>query len=84
MGSSVVPPVPGAPQTHSFRKTTLLEKNIGKKASVNFTNIQPGDVKKTFANIELSKKDLKFKPKTAVSQGIPKFINWYKNYYKIQ
>ena len=63
---------------------TIIENTLGVKAKKNYLPIQPGDVKKTFANIELSKKDLKFKPKTAVSQGIPKFINWYKNYYKIQ
>ena len=63
---------------------TIIENTLGIKANKNYLPIQPGDVKKTFANIELSKKDLKFRPKTTVSQGIPKFINWYKNYYKIQ
>ncbi len=61
----------------------VIEKTIGKKAKKNFLPIQPGDVEKTFADIKESKKDLNFLPKTKISEGIPKFINWYKKYYKI-
>ena len=62
---------------------SLIEQNLGIKAKKNYLPIQPGDVEKTFANIDLSKKDLKFKPKTTIFKGIPKFIEWYKDYYKI-
>ena len=62
---------------------SLIEQNLGMKAKKNYLPIQPGDVEKTFANIDLSKKDLKFRPKTTIFKGIPKFIEWYKNYYKI-
>ncbi|PPR43160.1 MAG: UDP-N-acetylglucosamine 4-epimerase [Alphaproteobacteria bacterium MarineAlpha8_Bin1] len=61
----------------------LIEKTLGIKAKKNLLPIQPGDVKKTFANIKESKKDLDFNPKTKISEGIPKFINWYKKYFKI-
>ena len=61
----------------------VIEKTIGKKAKKNFLPIQPGDVERTFADIKESKKDLNFLPKTKISEGIPKFINWYKKYYKI-
>ena len=62
---------------------SLIEQNLGMKANKNYLPIQPGDVEKTFANIDLSKKDLKFKPKTSIFKGIPKFIEWYKDYYKL-
>ena len=61
----------------------IIEKNLGIKAKRNFLPLQPGDVPETFADISQSKKDLKFKPTTKIKDGIPKFIKWYKSYYKI-
>ena len=61
----------------------LIEKTLGIKAKKKLLPIQPGDVKKTFADIKESKKDLNFNPKTKITEGIPKFINWYKDYYKL-
>ena len=62
----------------------LIEKTLNKKAQKKLLPIQPGDVSKTFADITESKKDLKFSPKTKISEGIPKFISWYKNYYRVR
>ena len=45
--------------------------------------IQPGDVSKTYADIEESKKDLNLFTKVKISEGIPKFIDWYRKYYKL-
>ena len=61
----------------------LLEETIGKKARKKLVSMQPGDVKKTFADIEKSKRELNFQPKTSLRQGLLKFVNWYKEYYKI-
>ena len=61
----------------------IIEKNLGIKAKRNFLPLQPGDVPETFADISQSKKDLKFKPAIKIKDGIPKFIKWYKSYYKI-
>tara|TARA_Y100001935_G_C17216448_1_gene462863 strand:- start:46 stop:1002 length:957 start_codon:yes stop_codon:yes gene_type:complete len=60
----------------------VLEKNIGIEAKINFKKSPLGDVKKTFASIEESNKKLGYKPITSISEGIPKFINWYKSFYK--
>lgn len=62
---------------------SLIEDNLGIKAKKNFLPMQPGDVKKTSADILESKKDLNFNPNITITEGIPKFIEWYKNYYKI-
>ena len=62
----------------------LIEKTLNKKAQKKLLPIQPGDVSKTFADIIESKKDLKFSPKTKISEGIPKFISWYKDYYRVR
>ena len=61
----------------------IIEKNLGLKAKRKFLPLQPGDVPETYADIKESKKDLNFKPKTKIIDGIPKFLDWYKNYYSI-
>ena len=58
-----------------------IEKELDKEAEINFKNIQPGEVEKTFANISNAKKKLNFEPKTSIQEGIPKFIKWYKSYH---
>ena len=62
----------------------LLEDIIGKKAKKKLVEMQLGDVKKTFADIEKSKRDLKFQPNTDLRQGLLNFVNWYKEYHKIE
>ncbi len=62
----------------------LIEKTLKKKAKKKLLPIQPGDVSKTYADIKESKRDLKFFPKIKIHEGIPKFVNWYKKYYKVR
>tara|TARA_B100000900_G_scaffold411924_1_gene432601 strand:- start:1477 stop:2436 length:960 start_codon:yes stop_codon:yes gene_type:complete len=61
----------------------LLEHAIGKKADIEMAEIQPGDVKQTFADINDSKEKLGYSPKISIEDGIPKFIEWFKNYHSI-
>lgn len=58
----------------------IIENAIGKKAHFKLGPMQPGDVLKTYADIEHSKKSLGFYPKTSLKEGIPRFIAWYKDY----
>tara|TARA_B100000519_G_C14226150_1_gene430089 strand:- start:651 stop:1631 length:981 start_codon:yes stop_codon:yes gene_type:complete len=62
---------------------SYIEKALDKKAEIEYMNIQPGDVEETFADINYSKKKLNYKPKIAIQQGIPKFIEWYKTHHKL-
>ena len=57
-----------------------IEKNIGKKATKEMLPIQPGDVEKTWANVDALMKDYNYKPNTLLSKGIENFINWFKKY----
>lgn len=66
-----------------LRFVEIIEKSLGKEANKNFKPMQPGDVLRTFADIEKSQQMLKFTPKTALEVGVPKFIEWYRSYYKI-
>ena len=58
----------------------LLEIIIGKKATIDFQPMQPGDVPESFADIEKSKNMLGFEPTTNIDIGVEKFINWFKQY----
>ena len=58
-----------------------IEKCLGKKAKMNFLQMQPGDVERTSADLSKLKKATNFLPKTKIEAGIPLFIEWYKNFY---
>ena len=58
----------------------LIEKSLGKKTELNLMEIQLGDVKKTFADIEYSRDKLGYEPTTSITEGIPVFIRWYRDY----
>lgn len=58
-----------------------VEKALGIKAQMQFEPMQPGDVQKTSANIDASRRDLGFDPSTTIDVGIPRFVEWYKSYY---
>ena len=61
----------------------VFEDKIGKKAIKQFLPMQAGDVHETYADIEDLEKDIGFKPQTKINEGIGKFIDWYKEYYKL-
>jgi UDP-glucuronate 4-epimerase len=60
-----------------------IEQALQRKAKVTLEPMQPGDVAKTYADIAASRRDLGFEPSTPISVGIPKFIDWYKDYYGV-
>jgi len=59
-----------------------IENELGKKATKNMMDLQPGDVPRTYADVSKISSDLNYKPETKISYGIREFINWYKAYYK--
>jgi len=62
---------------------SVLEKKLGKKAKKNYMEMQPGDVVRTYADISDLEKDIGFKPSTSIEEGLGKFVEWYREYYKI-
>jgi UDP-glucuronate 4-epimerase len=59
-----------------------IEKNLGKKATIEYKPMQAGDVPATVADIgKLAK--LGYQPKTNIDVGIKKFVEWYRKYYKV-
>ena len=61
----------------------LIEKNIGKKATIDFKPMQPGDVPESFADIGKSVEMLEYNPETNVDKGIKHLIDWYREYNNI-
>ena len=55
----------------------LLEEALGKKAHIRHLPERPGDVPLTYADISKARRLLGYQPATPISQGIPRFVNWY-------
>ncbi|MDL2231324.1 NAD-dependent epimerase/dehydratase family protein [Porphyromonadaceae bacterium OttesenSCG-928-L07] len=60
----------------------LLEENIGKEAIKEYVGMQAGDVFCTWADTNRLFKDYNYKPETSLEEGIKKFIDWFKSYYR--
>jgi UDP-glucuronate 4-epimerase len=60
-----------------------LEAACGRLAIKEFLPMQAGDVKETFADITAITADLGFAPTTPISDGIPKFVEWYRAYHHL-
>lgn len=56
----------------------LLEKITGQSATIKKRPLPPGDVNRTFADINKAKKLLGFQPKTSLKEGLTQFVAWYK------
>ena len=60
----------------------IIESATNLKATKNYMSMQAGDIYKTSANINKLKSVIDFKVTTNINQGLPIFIDWYKNFYK--
>lgn len=61
-----------------------IETQANKKALKNFLPLQPGDVVETFADSESLFKYVNYQPTVSIKEGVSKFVQWYKGYYKIK
>ena len=61
----------------------VLESACERKALKKFVGMQPGDVVETYADIEASRRDLGFDPKTPIEEGLPRFVAWYRKHYGV-
>jgi UDP-glucuronate 4-epimerase len=60
-----------------------VEEVLVKKAVRNYLPMQPGDVARTWANVDDLVEDLDYKPNTSIKEGITRFVEWYRWYYKV-
>ena len=60
-----------------------IEKALNKKAKKNYLPLQLGDVPATYADIALLESAVGFRPSTGIEEGVARFIEWYRSYYRI-
>lgn len=65
-----------------MRLIGILEDALGMKAETIMEPMQMGDVKETYADISAISRDLGFKPTTPIDVGVPRFVEWYRDYTK--
>ena len=65
------------------RLIEVLEEALGRKAIRNMMPLQPGDVPATFADVSSLEEATGFKPKVPVEIGVPRFVEWYREFYRV-
>lgn len=64
------------------RLIATLEAALGKKAIIQETELLPGEIPATLADITAAQKLLKYHPTTSIEEGVQKFTDWYLNWYQ--
>jgi UDP-glucuronate 4-epimerase len=59
-----------------------LERALGRKATLEMLPMQPGDVPSTMADVSELEKAVGFRPRTSIEEGIARFIEWYRDFYR--
>ncbi len=59
-----------------------MEAATGRTAERNLMPIQAGDVPATWANADLLQSLTGYRPKTTVQEGVARFVEWYRDYYR--
>ncbi|MBO6937187.1 MAG: NAD-dependent epimerase [Deltaproteobacteria bacterium] len=61
----------------------VLEESLGREAKKNMLPMQPGDVPATYADVRALMEDVDFRPDTPIEVGIPRFVEWYREYHGV-
>lgn len=72
----------GAP-VNLLKFIEILESHLGKKAEKNMLPMQPGDVKKTWADVSGLYSYINYKPTVGIDEGLKYFSDWYKLYFGV-
>jgi UDP-glucuronate 4-epimerase len=68
---------------HLLDFIAVLEKCLGRKAHKNMLPLQDGDVPDTYAEVTELMRDVAYQPTTPIEEGIARFVDWYRGYYKV-
>lgn len=61
----------------------VLERAAGRKAELRYLPMQPGDIPSTYADVDSLAEAVGFRPKTKIEDGVAKFVEWYREYYRL-
>lgn len=64
------------------RLICVLEAKIGKKAIIEWLPMQAGDVPVTYADIDDLSRHIGYRPNTPIEEGVSRFVDWFREYYK--
>jgi UDP-glucuronate 4-epimerase len=60
----------------------ILEDRLGIKSEKNMMPMQPGDVERTWADVDDLFEYIGYRPQVNIETGITEFVDWYKGYYQ--
>ena len=66
-----------------FRLIHVMEQKIGKTANKRMLPMQPGDVPVTYADVDSLAQAVGYRPRTPIEEGVSRFVDWYRDYYKV-
>ena len=66
-----------------LRYIEVLEQCLGRKAQMNLLPLQPGDVPDTEADVAALQRDTGYSPDTGIEEGIRRFVDWYRDFYRV-
>ena len=66
-----------------LRYIEVLEECLGRKAVKRLLPMQPGDVPDTYADTSALMRDTGYSPSTPIEEGVRRFVDWYRNYYRV-
>jgi UDP-glucuronate 4-epimerase len=66
-----------------MKVVALFEQELGRTAQKQFLPMQPGDVLETYADTTGLEREIGFRPKTSIEEGIRRFVAWYRDYYRL-
>lgn len=68
---------------HLMKFISEIEKNLGTEAKKKMMEIQPGDVPATWADVSDLFDYIDYKPQVGIEEGVARFIEWYREYYRV-
>ncbi|MFZ5950850.1 MAG: NAD-dependent epimerase [Candidatus Rifleibacteriota bacterium] len=66
-----------------LRFIEIIEEKTGHKAEKIMMPMQPGDVPATYADVDDLMRDTGFAPNTPLERGVGRFVDWFRDYYKL-
>lgn len=65
------------------RAIELLGEACGREVQIDWQPMQKGDVTRTYADINAISSELGYAPTTSIDEGIPRFVEWYREYHNL-
>lgn len=71
----------GSRTTTLLQLVDLISNALGRKPIIDWRPEQPGDMRRTLADLTVSGAALGYAPKVAIDDGIPRFVRWWRSIF---